>query len=110
VSEVVADFTFFPPIGRDREPLITNVIFTDNHADEQPLRSVRFRYIEQRLALIARHAGRASSHRAMFVTRIAGSFVIARNTAFTYKSKPVDVKQIGRELKVRVGGERSARQ
>jgi TolB-like protein/class 3 adenylate cyclase/Flp pilus assembly protein TadD len=32
---------------------------------------------------------------------IAGSFVIARNTAFTYKGKPIDVKQIGRELNVR---------
>jgi adenylate cyclase len=27
--------------------------------------------------------------------------VIARNTAFTYKDKPFDVKQIGRELNVR---------
>src|SRR5262249_49446229 len=35
------------------------------------------------------------------LSRIAGSFVIARNTAFTYKSKPLDVKQIGRELNVR---------
>ncbi|HXQ52872.1 MAG TPA: adenylate/guanylate cyclase domain-containing protein, partial [Stellaceae bacterium] len=35
------------------------------------------------------------------LSRIAGSFVIARNTAFTYKGKPVDVKQIGRELGVR---------
>ncbi len=35
------------------------------------------------------------------LSRIAGSFVIARNTAFTYKGKPVDVKQIGRELHVR---------
>jgi hypothetical protein len=33
--------------------------------------------------------------------RISGSFVIARNTAFTYKGKPFDVKQIGRELNVR---------
>ena len=32
---------------------------------------------------------------------IAGSFVIARNTAFTYKGKHVVVKQIGRELNVR---------
>jgi hypothetical protein len=32
---------------------------------------------------------------------MSGSFVIARNTAFTYKSKHVDVKQIGRELDVR---------
>ena len=30
-----------------------------------------------------------------------GSFVIARNTAFTYKGKPIDVKQIGSELGVR---------
>jgi len=35
------------------------------------------------------------------LSRISGSFVIARNTAFTFKGKPVDVKQIGRELSVR---------
>jgi TolB-like protein len=35
------------------------------------------------------------------LSRIAGSFVIARNTAFTYKGKPYDVNQIGRELNVR---------
>ena len=35
------------------------------------------------------------------LSRISGSFVIARNTAFTYKGKPVDVKKIGRELGVR---------
>jgi TolB-like protein len=35
------------------------------------------------------------------LSRIAGSFVIARNTAFTYKGKHYDVKQIARELNVR---------
>jgi TolB-like protein len=35
------------------------------------------------------------------LSRIAGAFVIARNTAFTYQGKAVDVKQIGRELGVR---------
>jgi TolB-like protein len=35
------------------------------------------------------------------LSRIAGSFVISRNTAFTFKGKAVDVKQIGRELNVR---------
>ena len=35
------------------------------------------------------------------LSRIDGSFVIARNTAFAYKGKPVDVKQIGRDLGVR---------
>jgi TolB-like protein/class 3 adenylate cyclase/tetratricopeptide (TPR) repeat protein len=35
------------------------------------------------------------------LSRISGGFVIARNTAFTYKGKPFDVKQIGRELGVR---------
>src|SRR5215469_15698258 len=34
------------------------------------------------------------------LSRISGSFVIARNTAFTYKGKTVEVKQIGRELGV----------
>ncbi|HLW92547.1 MAG TPA: adenylate/guanylate cyclase domain-containing protein [Roseiarcus sp.] len=32
---------------------------------------------------------------------ISRAFVIARNTAFTYKGKAVDVKQIGKELNVR---------
>jgi TolB-like protein/class 3 adenylate cyclase len=35
------------------------------------------------------------------LSRIAGAFVIARNTAFTFKGKAVDVKRIGRELNVR---------
>jgi adenylate cyclase len=35
------------------------------------------------------------------LSRIAGSFVIARNTAFIYKGKPTDIKQIGRDLGVR---------
>jgi TolB-like protein/class 3 adenylate cyclase len=35
------------------------------------------------------------------ISRISGSFVIGRNTAFTYKGKHVDLKQIGRELNVR---------
>jgi adenylate cyclase len=43
------------------------------------------------------------------LTRISGSFVIARNTAFTFKGRPVDVKQIGRELGVRYVLEGSVR-
>jgi adenylate cyclase len=35
------------------------------------------------------------------LSRIADLFVISRNTAFTYRDKPVDTKQIGRELGVR---------
>jgi adenylate cyclase len=35
------------------------------------------------------------------LSRIRGSFVIGRNTAFTYKGKHVDLKQVGRELNVR---------
>ncbi len=35
------------------------------------------------------------------LSRISGAFVIARNTAFTFKGKPVDVKKLGRELNVR---------
>jgi adenylate cyclase len=34
------------------------------------------------------------------LSRIPGSIVIARNTAFTYKGKAVDVKQLGRDLGV----------
>ena len=35
------------------------------------------------------------------LSRIRGSFVIARNTAFTYKGKSIDAKEIGKELGVR---------
>jgi TolB-like protein/class 3 adenylate cyclase/Flp pilus assembly protein TadD len=35
------------------------------------------------------------------LSRISGSFVIGRHTAFTYKGKAVDLKKIGRELNVR---------
>lgn len=43
------------------------------------------------------------------LSRIDGSFVIARNTAFTYKNKPMDVRQIGRDLGVRYVLEGSVR-
>ena len=35
------------------------------------------------------------------LSRIRGAYVVARNTAFTYKGKPLDAKTIGRELNVR---------
>jgi TolB-like protein/Tfp pilus assembly protein PilF len=35
------------------------------------------------------------------LARIRGSFVIGRHTAFTYKDKAVDLKEIGRELNIR---------
>jgi adenylate cyclase len=43
------------------------------------------------------------------LSRISDSFVIARTTAFTYKGKPIDVKQIGHELGVRYVLEGSVR-
>jgi adenylate cyclase len=43
------------------------------------------------------------------LSRLAGSFVISRNTAFTFKGKAVDARQLGRELKVRYVLEGSAR-
>src|SRR3989454_4500278 len=43
------------------------------------------------------------------LSRLAGSFVISRNTAFTLKGKAVDARQIGRELRVRYVLEGSVR-
>jgi TolB-like protein len=43
------------------------------------------------------------------LSRISDSFVIARNTAFTYKGKAVDAKQIGRDLGIRYVVEGSVR-
>jgi adenylate cyclase len=45
----------------------------------------------------------------MDLAQIPGMFVIARNTAFTYKGKPVDVRQVGRDLVVRYALEGSVR-
>jgi adenylate cyclase len=41
---------------------------------------------------------------------LAGMFVISRNTAFTYRNKPIETKQIGRDLGVRYVLEGSVRQ
>ena len=35
------------------------------------------------------------------LSRLSGAFVIARNTAFTFKGKNVDAREIGKELGVR---------
>jgi TolB-like protein/thioredoxin-like negative regulator of GroEL len=43
------------------------------------------------------------------LSRIAGVLVISRNTAFTYRNKAIDTKQIGRELGVRYVLEGSVR-
>jgi hypothetical protein len=43
------------------------------------------------------------------IPQIPGSLVIARNTAFTYKGKAVDAKQVARELGVRYVLEGSVR-
>jgi adenylate cyclase len=43
------------------------------------------------------------------LSHLPDSFVIARNTAFTFKGKPIDVEQLGRELGVRYVLEGSVR-
>jgi TolB-like protein/class 3 adenylate cyclase len=43
------------------------------------------------------------------LSRISGALVIAPATAFTYKGKPADIRQIGRELSVRYALQGSAR-
>ncbi len=35
------------------------------------------------------------------LSRVRGSFVVARNSAFSYKGKSIDIRQVGRELNVR---------
>jgi adenylate cyclase len=42
------------------------------------------------------------------LARLPGSFVVSRTTAFSYRGKAIDVKQIGRELGVRYALEGSA--
>jgi hypothetical protein len=45
ISEVTADFSFFPAICSGREPLVADVLFTDNYGEEHVVPSVRFQYI-----------------------------------------------------------------
>jgi TolB-like protein len=46
-----------------------------------------------------RHGGRTEDL-TTDLSRLENMFVISRNTAFTYRNKPIDTKQIGRELGV----------
>ena len=43
------------------------------------------------------------------LSRIRDFFVIARNSAFSYKGRPIDIRQVGRELGVRYAVEGSVR-
>jgi TolB-like protein len=45
-----------------------------------------------------------------YLSRMRGAFVIARSIAMTYKGKPIDVRQVGRELGVRYVLEGSTQQ
>jgi hypothetical protein len=45
LSEVSADFAFFPSIGTARDPIIADVIFADNYGDDHRVPSVRFRRV-----------------------------------------------------------------
>jgi len=45
MADLSADFVFFPGIGSGRDPIVADVIFTDNYGDEYRVRSVRFRHI-----------------------------------------------------------------
>jgi hypothetical protein len=44
MSRVMANFMFFPEICKGREPLVADVIFTDNYGDEHRVPSVRFKH------------------------------------------------------------------
>ena len=50
-----------------------------------------------------------TEHLTTDLSRLAGMLVVSRNTAFTYRNKPIDTKQIGRELAVRYVLEGSVR-
>jgi hypothetical protein len=44
MSEVITDLIFFPEICHGSKPLIADVIFTDNYAEEHRVSSVRFKH------------------------------------------------------------------
>ena len=68
--------------------------------DKSPRRASRSSSCRSPISAVARCRGVTESL-TTDLSRIRGSFVIGRNTAFTYKGKAVDLKQIGRESNVR---------
>ena len=44
MSEISAEFTFFPPIAQGHDPIVNDVIFTDNFANEHRV-PTQFRYL-----------------------------------------------------------------
>jgi hypothetical protein len=46
MAMVTVNLMYFPPIGIGVEPLLADVIFTDNYEDEHRVRSAKFKFIE----------------------------------------------------------------
>jgi adenylate cyclase len=74
-----------------------------NHLTRESYGSAR------RLATIPSRSDGITEDLTTDLSRLENTFVISRNTAFTYRNKPVDTKQIGRELGVRYVLEGSVR-
>jgi hypothetical protein len=45
MTEVMADFTIFPPVKITKGALVRDVIFTDNYGNEHRVRAVKFRFL-----------------------------------------------------------------
>jgi len=86
---------FFQPAGRTEAPRLSIVVLPFSNLSGDPSQEYFADGITEDLT--------------SDLSRITGSFVISRNTAFTFKGKAVDVRQIGRELGVRYVLEGSVR-
>jgi len=42
---VTVNLMYFPSIGIGREPILADVIFTDNYEDEYRVRSAKFKFV-----------------------------------------------------------------
>jgi len=45
MATVSVSFMYFPPIGVGREPIVADVIFTDNYEDEHRVKSAKFKFV-----------------------------------------------------------------
>jgi TolB-like protein/class 3 adenylate cyclase len=86
---------FFQPAGRTEAPRLSIVVLPFSNLSGDPSQEYFADGITEDLT--------------SDLSRITGSFVISRNTAFTLKGKAVDVRQLGRELGVRYVLEGSVR-
>ena len=98
----VAAVTHLPAQARPASPWVSSAVATRQPMLAPPLSLVVLPFEDFSARLDQHHfADRITDDLTTDLSRFTSMRVVSRNTALTYRNKPVDVKQIGRELGVR---------